>query len=117
MKDKINGITYDTDRCERVAELKPDSPNNVDLCQTPSGHFFLAEYRFYLNGRKLPDSMPLTEFYRTCVIHPRGGDSRLGPNVQCHATITPIPRRRALGLALRALMPRTFHKDLARFLK
>ncbi len=117
MKQRINGITYDTDKCDEIAELKPESPNRTDLCRTPSDQFFIREHRFYVKGRKVPDSTPFWEFHRNCILPPRAGHYRLAPNVEERVIITPIPRRRALALAIRAIMPRTFRKDLARFLK
>ncbi len=118
MKQRINGITYDTDRSEQMIELKPESPNHADMYQTRSGHFFVAEHRFYVKGRKVPDSTPFWEFHRKCIIPGQGGSRyRLAQDVEERVTIVPIPRREALGLAIRHILPRTFHKDLARFLK
>jgi hypothetical protein len=117
MKQRINGISYDTEKCEQIVELKPLSPNRADLCQTPSGHFFISEIRYYLKGRRVPDSMPQLEFHRKCIIHPRRGRYRLAPNVEERVIIKPIPRRRALALTIRARLPRTFRKELAQFLK
>ncbi len=117
MKQRINGITYDTDKCDQIVELKPESPNTADLCQTPSGHLFLTEKRYYVTGHKVPDSTPFWEFHRNCIILSRTGPYRLAPNVEERVLIKPIPRRRALALCIRTIMPPTFRKELARFLK
>jgi hypothetical protein len=117
MKQTINGITYDTEKSKTLCQCETGSILSIDLRQTPSGRFFILRSTFSVKGRRLPDGTPLTKFIRKYTVRSRGRLTELAPGVAPLHIIRPVTRRQALAFAIRAQLPRTFHRDLARFLK
>jgi len=116
MKKTIKGIIYDTDKAKSLCSLPPESVNLIALCQTRTGHFFLHEQRCFVHGKKLPYNQPIEKFAPDSIIHD-GLHIRFAPCVEVRHFIKPMTRKQALTWGIRTQMPRTFHKDLARFLK
>ncbi len=119
MKWRIKGITYDMEKSKLLLDLERDGDRmrHTRLYETPSGHFFILRTRFYFKGRRLPANLTVVEFARKYSVLKWGAELTPLPDVGLLPRIEPISRRRALALVIRGLLPRTFHKDLARYLK
>ncbi len=116
MKKTIRGVTYDTDKAKSLCSLPPVSMTLISLCRTGTGHFFLHEQRYFVHGKQLPYNVQIEEFAPGSIVR-EGTNWHFAPFVEERHFIKPLTRKQARAWAIRTQMPRTFHKDLARFLK
>ena len=103
MKKTIKGVTYDTESAKLICNW-PGRTYEEELYRTPGGSFFILRLKSMLDGKIIKGSV----LFSDCI-----GSAKPHRVDQ----IIPITRRQALVWAIRTQMPRTFHKDLARFLK
>ena len=115
MKDTIHGIIYDTDTARELTSY-PEAGAETTLYATRGGHFFLHVNVTLVDGKPIPRNKLVEEIVPDVfeVIHATG---RGHPRVDHKARIRPISRAKALAWCIRTQIPRTFHKELARFLK
>ena len=115
MKKTIKGTTYDTDKDRCLAEKADPYGVSWSLRQTRSGKLYINESRTFIGGKPKPYNMDIETFVPGCII--RDPKPCLRDDVEQREFVKPITRDKALAWCIRTQMPRTFHKELARFLK
>jgi hypothetical protein len=117
MKQLIKGITYDTETATLLSSSS-DLGTSRDLYRTRDGRFFLVRRSVLVDGKPLPSARSSIDLLPDLALSPDSDRfKRARKRVAYHDTIKAMTRRQALAYSIRNLLPRTFHKDLARFLK
>jgi hypothetical protein len=117
MKKTIKGITYDTGSAK---QLVWDAAKGEDrsLYQTFNGNFFLFLRHPLVDGKRLPKGIDATEVLPDLFNSRESKEFESArKRLEWKETIRPLTRRQALAWCIKYQLPRTFHKDLARFLK
>jgi len=114
MKKVIDGISYDTEKDKCLAEKTDYYGMSWSLRQTRSGNFYIHEACYYVSGKRKPYGMDIETFAPGCII--RDVHPRFRNDVEERHSIKPITRSQALVWCIRTQMPRTFHKELKRFI-
>ncbi|MEI8291754.1 MAG: hypothetical protein WCH99_19985 [Verrucomicrobiota bacterium] len=117
MKKTIKGVTYDTETAESFV-WNALMGEDQTLSQTKTGHFFLFAMRPLVDGKLVPKGKDPGEILPALFgdqksIEHKAAQARLA----WRGIIKPLTRRQALAWCIKTQMPRTFHKELARFLK
>lgn len=116
MKKTIKGITYDTDLSQHIADLGGNG-YDLDLYHDKRGRLFGFERRFRINGKLVPKNKDTYDLFPDLSSRDTEKQAAARKRNTVHDRIIPLTRRKALSLCIRLNIPRTFHKDLARFLK
>jgi hypothetical protein len=117
MKKTIKGITYDTGKSAEISNYYPADSDYI-LYKTSSGRFFLHHRFCLVDGRPLPKNVDTLDIYPDLASDRNSKEFKeASKHISYRQTIKPLTRRQALAWCVRHNIPRTFHKDLARFLK
>ena len=116
MKQTINGITYDTARSKHLADLG-GMGWDLALYQSSASRFFCYERRFYVDGKLVPKHKATSDLLPPILSSDPAQKLAGFLRTTSRERLFPVSRRKALALCIRSNIPRTFHKDLARFLK
>jgi hypothetical protein len=115
VRKTIKGITYDTEEDRCLAQKTDYYGVSWRLMQTRGGKLYIHESRWYVDGKPKPYGIEVTKFNPAAVIP--GNPPRWSDRWEERHFVKPITRAKALAWCIRNQMPRTFHKELARFLK
>ena len=117
MKKTTKGVTYET---ETAKSFFSDGliGENLTLYQTSTGEFFLFSIRPLIDGKRIPKGKATHEILPDLLADPGTERCQVArKRVTWQDKIRPLTRRKALAWCIRTQMPRTFHKELTRFLK
>jgi hypothetical protein len=116
VKKTIKGVTYDTERSKFISSLG-GTGYGYNIHQDRKARFFAVETRFRVNGRLVPRNKDSHELVPDLDSLDPTIREKAKLRVTVHEKVIPLTRRQVIAIHIRACLPRTFHKDLARFLK
>jgi hypothetical protein len=115
LKKILKGISYNTKTDKCLAEKTDYYGTSWLLRETRSGKLYIHESRWYVDGKPKPYGIEVTKFNPAAVIP--GNPPRWSDRWEERNFIKPITRAKALTWCIRTQIPRTFHKELKRFIR
>lgn len=113
MRKTIKGISYDTEKDKCLAEKTDYYGASWSLRQTRSGKFYIHESRWYVDRKPKQFGVEVTAFNSAAIIP--GDRPQISDRSEQRHFIKPVTRAKALAWCIRTQIPRTFHKELKRF--